>query len=516
MKNIRAEFYGNIFSHIHNKNYNWIFLSFIGIVLLIGAAGCSSSIELTSSNNFNILHKDINEIFNDKDFSDAYWGAVIKSLKTGKVWYSRNADKLFMPASNEKIITGAAALETLGPDYKYKTDLCYSGTISDSILDGNLIVFGNGDPTLYTRFYDDPRDLFYEWAGKLKKLGIKEIKGDVIGDDNSFGDDSLGNGWSYDGLTWWYSAQVGALQLNENYVDLDIIPPDSSGKEVKIIPNLPSGYYKIKNEIALYDTGRTRVTADRNCGSNVIIVSGTVRRGSGKITISPTISNPTLFYTTVLKEVLDESGIAVDGKPQDCDNISGWNHKPADFALIDLHYSAPLSEILTVMMKRSQNLYAETFARALGLNASGKGSFREGKKVVQNVLERFGVKKGTYRYMDGSGLSRYDYISPDQILKILISMKNSANWNVWYNALPIAGIDGTLRGRMKDSPAEGNVHAKTGTISNVRALSGYVTTSSGEILAFSFLVNAHIVSSKDTERVTDNILKILASYKGSY
>jgi D-alanyl-D-alanine carboxypeptidase/D-alanyl-D-alanine-endopeptidase (penicillin-binding protein 4) len=183
---------------------------------------------------------------------------------------------------------------------------------------------------------------------------------------------------------------------------------------------------------------------------------------------------------------------------------------------LDKHFSAPLKDVLTVMLKRSQNLYAETFARALGLNATGKGTFRAGKKVVEDVLENFGVPKGTYRYMDGSGLSRYDYISPDQILKILIAMRNSADWEIWYNALPVAGVDGTLRNRMKGSAAEGNVHAKTGTISNVRALSGYVTTASGEMLAFSFLVNAHLMTSKDTEGVTDGILELLASYKGSF
>ncbi len=491
-------------------------LLIITIPLLLIAAGCGSGADTLRESNFQLLQKNINQKLEEPDFNNAFWGAVIKSLKTGKTWYSQNPDKLFMPASNEKIPTAASALEVLGPNFKFETDLCYNGQIIDSVLNGDLVVFGNGDPTLYTRFFKDPRELFFSWGDKLKKLGIKFVNGNIIGDDNSFGNDSIGYGWSYDGLTWWYSAQVGALQLNENYVDLKIVPPDSAGNDVKIIPNLPSNYYNIKNEITIEDTGRTRVTADRGCGSNEIIISGTVKRGAKPFTISPTISNPTLFYATVLKEVLDSLGISVNGRPEDCDNINNWDHKPSDFALLDKHFSAPLKDVLTVMLKRSQNLYAETFARALGLNATGKGTFRAGKKVVEDVLENFGVPKGTYRYMDGSGLSRYDYISPDQILKILIAMRNSADWEIWYNALPVAGVDGTLRNRMKGSAAEGNVHAKTGTISNVRALSGYVTTASGEMLAFSFLVNAHLMTSKDTEGVTDGILELLASYKGSF
>ena len=518
MKNFSFETPSNInpTDYILQNILHRLIIAVISFPLILSAAGCGGASELTGESGFQALQKNINDKFDEPDFSNAYWGAAIKSLNTGKTWYSRNADKLFMPASNEKIPTGASALVTLGPDFKFETDLCYNGTIIDSVLNGDLIVFGNGDPTLYTRFYDDPRELFDSWAAKLKEIGIKRINGNIIGDDNAFGEDSLGYGWSYDGLVWWYSAQVGALQLNENYVDLKIVPPDSIGSDVKIIPNLPSNYYNIKNEITIQDTGRTRVTADRGCGSNEIILSGAVKRGGKPFTISPTISNPTLFYTTVLKEVLDSLGISVIGRPEDCDNISNWNHKAADFVLLDAHYSAPLKDILTVMLKRSQNLYAETFARVLGLAASGRGTFSAGKKVVEEVLEKFGIEKGTYRYMDGSGLSRYDYISPDQILKILIAMYNSPYREVWYNALPIAGIDGTLRGRMKGTAAEGNARAKTGTISNVRALSGYVTTASGEMLAFSFLVNAHLMTARDTERITDGVLELLASYKGSF
>ena len=163
-------------------------------------------------------------------------------------------------------------------------------------------------------------------------------------------------------------------------------------------------------------------------------------------------------------------------------------------------------------MKKSQNLYAETMVRVLGLNDSGTGSFEEGKKVVENVLQEFGIKPGTYAYMDGSGLSRYNFISPRQLVKILEGMRESENWDIWYDIQPIAGVDGTLKKRMKGTKAEANVRAKTGTISNVRGLSGYVKTSANEEIVFSFLVNGHLRTSRDTEIITDKVLEIIAQY----
>ncbi len=348
----------------------------------------------------------------------------------------------------------------------------------------------------------------------IKEKGINKISGNIIGDDNAFDDEELGYGWSFDGLDSWYSAEVGALQFNEDYVDLNIVPPSTIDGTVEIIPNVPSKYFNIINNVTVSDTGRTRVHVSRPYGTNDIHVDGFVRAGSRTFQSSPSIDNPTLFYVTVLKETLEESGIEIEGNALDCDDIKGWQHKASDFATIDKHPSPPLNDIIKEMLKRSQNLYAETMPRILGWHETGLGSFKAGKKVVENVLEKFGIEKGTYAYMDGSGLSRYDYISPEQEVKILEAMTKSPYWEDWYEALPIAGVDGTLRNRMKGTAAEKNVHAKTGTISNVRGLSGYVTTASGERLVFSFIVNGHLLTSKDTENITDPVLEMLANYKG--
>ena len=200
------------------------------------------------------------------------------------------------------------------------------------------------------------------------------------------------------------------------------------------------------------------------------------------------------------------------GKTIDCDEIPNWLFDSTKYQLVATHISPSLSEILKGMMKRSQNMYAETMVKTLGFYNSGTGSFNEGKKVVETVLANFGIEPETYAFTDGSGLSRYDYISPNQIVKILKGMKNSEYWSVWKELFPIAGVDGTLSKRMKGTKAEKNVFAKTGTISNVRGLSGYLTTANGEEIVFSFLINGHLRNSSENEAITDSVLSIIAEY----
>jgi D-alanyl-D-alanine carboxypeptidase/D-alanyl-D-alanine-endopeptidase (penicillin-binding protein 4) len=454
----------------------------------------------------------IHAYFEDPMFANAYWGAVIQSLDTGKIWYERNANKLFMPASNQKILTTSAALSVLGPDFRFKTTVAHTGGIEGNTLAGDLVVFGTGDPTFYERWLDDSRDVFREWAGQLKDKGIRRITGNVVGDDNAWDDENVGNGWALDNLDAWYSAPYSALQLNEDYIDFNIVPPAAVDGEVRIVPNVPSNYYTIENNLTAVAEGRASVSVSRKYGTNHFVFNGTVVAGSDAFERSPSIWNPTLFYVTVLKEVLEEEGINVDGEARDCDDLPGWNASPDGLPTLIVHESPRLADILTMLMKRSQNLYAETMVHTLGWNENGKGTFRGGREVVQRVLADFGVDPEGYRYMDGSGLTRYNFVSPRQVTDILIGMDKGPYREIWFEALPIAGVDGTLRNRMKGTPAEGNVHAKTGTISNVRGLSGYVTTADGERIVFSFLVNAHLRSSRDTETVTDGVLALIAGF----
>ncbi len=502
------------------------FLSAIAFVIFTGALSACLYVDgkrvpaeeppaaaAAPANSLGALRAEIAARFDDPRFAHAFWGAYIESLDTGEIWYERNADRLFLPASNEKIPTTAATLMTLGPDFTFETALCRRGEIREGALEGDLIVFGDGDPTLYERFFADSREVFRRWAAALREQGVERVTGDIIGDDNAFDDQRLGAGWSYDYLDTWYAAEFGALQLNENYIDVKIIPPADASGAVTLEPNLPSAYYTLVNQIRVAAEGSSSVRVSRDFGSNEIVFSGRVKAGDKPWTVSPTITNPTLFYVTVLRETLEAEGIRVEGRAVDCDDLPGWSARREDFPRVATHHSPPLAEILTGLMKRSQNLYAETMPRLLGYKETGLGSFANGRKVVEARLAELGVAPGTYEYSDGSGLGRYNYVSPRQLATILRGMDRHAYGEVWRNTFPIAGVDGTLRSRMKGTPAEGNVRAKTGTIANVRGLSGYVTTADGERLLFSFLVNASLRSNRENEEITDGVCALLAGFK---
>jgi len=451
----------------------------------------------------------IDNSFQDTLYAHANWGILIESVESEEILYELNADKMFIPASNQKIITSAVALLTLGAEFKYETKLYYSGEIVDSVLIGNLVIQGFGDPTLSTEFYDDPRMLFYCWADTLIELGISQLNGNIIGDDNVFDDNRYGMDWAFDDLNYGYAAEIGALQFNENSVNLQIIPPMNLNDSVKIIPDVKSSYFSIFNDTSITKNGKTKIKIDRLFGVNDITISGNITLENRRFHRSVSISNPTLYFVTALKEVLTEKGIQIEGDPLDCDKIKNWELMTEKWELITTYKSLSLSEILQVMMKESKNLYAETILKTMGWQQSGIGSFAEGKNVVDSVLTDWGIDAVTYSYCDGSGLSRYNLISPRQIVKVLKKMQSDENWFIWRELFPIAGVDGTLKYRMIETPGEGNVKAKTGTMSNVRCLSGYLTTSSNKEIVFSFLVNGHLLNSKDLDSVVDHILNLI-------
>jgi len=483
----------------------WILL--IGMLVFNGCATINPFVK-EKKRQEEIIVK-IDSLFNDPMFDHAFWGVQIKSAHTGKIWYEKNENRMFMPASNNKIPTSAVALSHFGPDYRFTSTVSMNGEIRDSILYGDLIVFSNGDPTLYERFFFDSRDVFKEWARRLKSMGIREISGRIIGDDDAFDDQRIGNGWSFDYLDVWYAAEINALQFNENYVDITITPPLVPNGELLVEPNVESSYFTIETDVAIGDTGETKIRVDRDYGSNNIRISGYARAGDESVVYSPSVFNPTLFYGTALKETLLHEGIPVHGAVVDCDDLEDKSWKGSAFVLI-VHQSPPFRDILKGLMKRSQNLYAETMTRLLGYDVYGLGSFLNGRKVIETQLEAWGIDPDSYVYADGSGLSRYNYWSPSQLVTILESMYHSPYWPVWYEIQSVAGLDGTLRNRMKGTPAEGNVHAKTGTIANTRGLSGYVTTRDGELLIFSFLINGHLLRSNETDVITDKVLELLS------
>ncbi|MCC5877982.1 MAG: D-alanyl-D-alanine carboxypeptidase/D-alanyl-D-alanine-endopeptidase [Candidatus Sumerlaeia bacterium] len=458
--------------------------------------------------------EEIDEIFNDERFANAFWGVLVQSADTGDIIYERNADNNFIPASNQKAPTTLAALNFLGPEFRFETTLAVTGPIRQGAVEGDLVVFGNGDPTLYERFFDDSRDVFRGWAAMLKEKGVTQINGNIVGDDNAWDSNHVGFGWPYRGLESWFYAEYGPLNLNENYVDVRIHPPDSVDGEVRLVPNLPSAYYTLVNNIEVVAEGSNSVSISRDVRSNDIVYTGRVVAGSNSFERSTTITNPTAFYVTVLKETLEAEGITVTGEALDCDDIPGWDHSPSDFLVLDRHQSPPFPEILSGLYKRSQNMYAEVMMHTIGWKDSGYGTRQSGTAVINREMEKLGVSTDQFTYRDGSGLSRFNFITPRAMVQMYSAMIDHPNFEIWWDIQPIGGIDGTLRNRHRGTPMEGNVRAKTGTLTGVRALSGYVTTAGGELVLFSTIANAHSRSAGQADEVVDAMLLLIASHGG--
>ena len=454
----------------------------------------------------------IGERFDDPDFAQSFWGVLIESLDSGEIWYERNADRLFIPASNQKIPVAAAAYRALGPDFTFTTTVHHTGDIQDGVLRGDLVIHANGDPTLYDRLQSHPTAVFERWAAELRELGIRRIEGNLVGDDSAWERRRTGSGWPHHEITPWYYAEYGPLQFNENYVDLRFIPPASVDGELVIQPNVESAYFTLVNKVRVVERGSTSIAMNRPPFSNEITLSGTVVAGAAPFERTPTITDPTLFYVTVLKETLEANGIAVDGVPVGLGSLLDWPHQADDLPEIARHDSPPLREIIPSFMKRSQNVYAETLVLTMGWKETGFGTFAAGREVVQREMAAFGVRSGDYRFADGSGLSRYNLISPRQINAINRGMRDSELRDLWLDSQAVAGVDGTLRRISRDSPLANNVRAKTGTLSTVRALSGFLHTADGEALLFSIINNGSLRGSRAVDEVSHNVLEMLATH----
>ena len=455
----------------------------------------------------------MDDIFNDPNFSNANWGVLIQSLETGEYFYRRNEDKLFHPASNMKLFTTAAGLILLGSEYKFSTSVFMNGTMDGSILKGNLIIQGGGDPTISGRFYNgDVYKVFNNWADSLLAFGIDEIEGNIIGDDNLFDDVGLGSGWSWDYETYWFSAPSGAISFNDNCVDL-VVSVDTVTNQAKIKISPDTKYVTLVNDLSVVSKDTTAlIDVYRERGTNIINIFGTVRAGRDSIKTYATVNNPTQYAMVVLKEVLERKGIKVKGYAVDIDDVEG----SIDFSKMEqlfVNYSLPLKDIIKVINKSSQNFFAEQLLKIIGLEEEGYGTVENGVKAVSGVLNEMGINPESLVMVDGSGLSRLDLVSPRHVVNILNFMYKSNYYIPFFNSLPIAGIDGSFGTRMKGTRAENQVRAKTGYLAYVRSLSGYAYTGDNEPIAFSIIANNFTVPVKLAENIQDLVCLRLVNFR---
>ncbi len=460
-----------------------------------------------------LLRADLDRIFADPNFAAAQWGVEVLSLDRSEMLYERNSNHLYMPASNNKLLTTSAALVRLGPDFRYETRIMADGPVQDGTLRGNLVVVGSGDPGTAPRFSQgDPFRTFREWASRLKEEGIRRIDGNLLGDGAAFEENMLGDGWEWDDLAYGYAAPVSALQFNENLETVEITPGESEGSPATLSIKPLEKYLSIENGIVTGAVGtRPAIDAEAGAEKGHFVLKGTVPLRGESVTQSVAVQDPSHFYLEALKIVLEQEGVDVSRGTVKA--VRGWN--PPSLRLLWIHKSPPLAEIIKPLLKISQNLYAETLTRTLGSKFGAEGSFARGKEVVEGALHEMSVEKETYAYADGSGLSRHNLLTADILVRIFRYMYRHAYFRQFYDALPDAGVDGTLAERMKGTRAENNVRAKTGTIAYVRSLSGYVKTADGEMLTFSMIANNFLVSSKMAEYVQDSALERLANFSRS-
>jgi serine-type D-Ala-D-Ala carboxypeptidase/endopeptidase (penicillin-binding protein 4) len=427
-----------------------------------------------------------------------------------------------MPASNMKILTLAVAAESLGWDYRFATTLEARGTISNGVLHGDLIVKSNGDPTINTRNARGTA-VFDEWAQALRGAGIESIDGRIIGDDQAFDDEGIGAGWAWDYLQYDYAAPVGALEYNEDFAALTVAPASEAGARPIVQLQAGTGLELVNNATTGAQGSPNAIDYRRHLDRSVLEITGSIPLGGAVNTRSVAVVNPTVFYALSLKNELSARGIAVSGPAVDFDDVAAefvptngtTDHggNAAASVVIAKTESLPLRDIATVLMKVSQNLYAETLLKAVGGAQNGLGTTEGGRIVVRKTLSDWGIKADSYVMYDGSGLSRYNYLTAAAVVDVLLHLyKDPRHRDAFLATLPIAGKDGTIATRMRGTRAEGNAIAKTGSISNARSLSGFVKTRDGEMVVFSILSNDFIIPSSTITTMADLAVESLANF----
>lgn len=492
------------------------------LLLSTGGAAASAQPALRSDEALSLY---IDEQLDEPAYDNAMWGVLVVDETSGAVLYSRNPGKSFLPASNTKLYTAAAALEQLGPDYRYRTRVYASGPVEDGVLRGSIIVRGAGDPTIggYEQ-RRDPTAIFEAWADSLKAVGIQRISGDIIGDDDVMDDTPLGHGWSWDDETYYYSAEAGGLVFNENVIDLTLTGQEPGRPaEASWVPYNTS-YVRIRNRSRTVPSGQ-RIDEEykRERGTNTIVIETEVPAGRTERE-ALTITNPTRYFAYVLREALVRNGIKVDGEPLDLDDENARiDYGSPRMRLVATYTSEPLSAITATMMKESNNLYAEQILRTLAAERPrtdladedlDPGSAEMGLRAAMRTFARAGLDTLRLQLVDGSGLSRQNYVTPAMTVALLRYMRNhpdEAVRSAFYAALPVGGRDGTLRYRFRRGAASGRVRAKTGTLSNTSALSGYVSTADGRTLAFSLMCNSVTVEDAEPREVQEQIVNALAA-----
>lgn len=431
--------------------------------------------------------------------SKGEWGLLIADAATGETLYALNDDKYFVPASNMKLFSTALALSKLGVDYKFQTTLETRGTISDDgTLSGDLFLVGRGDPNLSNRkfpfnlkeeFDGPPEKVLAELADKLVAKGVKQIKGDVVGDDSYFPREPYPDGWEIGDMVWEYGAAISAIVLDDNTATLTLAPGILAGDAVKaeIAPVTPDFY--VENDVVTSAAEvKSDITLTREPGAQLVVVRGTLPANSAPRKLILAIHEPALHAAAVLQKLLTDRGVKITGNSRAV-HIA---EVPADTpprAVLAEHISIPLGDSVKLVNKISQNLHTEMLLRTAARQSGLWAKPEDLMKFPTDFYAAAGIAPDDVIQTDGSGLSRHDLVTPRALVALLKYAQTQPWFQAYYASLPVAGIDGTLEDHMKNTIAAGRIHAKTGSVEHVRTRSGFAELPSGRTLIFSFLSN---------------------------
>jgi D-alanyl-D-alanine carboxypeptidase/D-alanyl-D-alanine-endopeptidase (penicillin-binding protein 4) len=456
---------------------------------------------------------------NQPRFSGALWGVKVASLTTGKVLYEHHADRLMSPASNSKLYAAALALDTLGGDYQFATPIFATAKVGKSgTLRGDLIVSGRGDPSWKgTNF----TEIFAPFIAIITNAGVRRITGDLVADTTFFHGPPSGGGWCVEDLEDSEGAEVSALTLADNTAQIRVVPGARISDACQITLSPPhTGIILINRTKTIPAGGKKTLEIRKPVGTKTIYVFGEMPVDASDEILDAPVPEPAAWFGTALKAALAQHGVAIKGKVR-ClawPEIPSWN--VTNLVQLGEVKSPPLREILRAFLKPSQNLETDLVFDHTGelLRATNAPAWQTSEQSALVALGKFLATNGIpadVHFDEGSGLSRNNLTSADATVALLTVMATNRWASDFFNGLPVAGVDGTLRRRMKNTPAFQNVHAKTGTLRWVNALSGYVTTAAGEKLAFSLMLNRYD-SPPDRRRTEelDHIAVLLAGFTG--
>jgi serine-type D-Ala-D-Ala carboxypeptidase/endopeptidase (penicillin-binding protein 4) len=467
------------------------------------------------------LDSRIDKVLASSDARRGWWGIQVVDLAKGSVLYERNADHLFIPASNMKMFTTAAALVKLGSGYVFHTTV-----ESDSAPDAqgrvsDLYLVGRGDPNLGARTFPytyhstaQPADKFIqELADQVSANGVREVTGKLIADDSYFVWEPFAPNWAADDLEWGYGAPVTALAFNDNSLTIDVKPATKAGDQATVLLSPLADYYRVKSNVVTSAQGTEKdYHLERRPGSMELDLWGQIPIDTGDDIDTVAIADPPTLIAEQFRAALQARGIVVKGPievrhltPLDATLTPDIASSSPSRTILAEHISPPLSEAIKVVNKESQNLHAEMLLRTMGRELNHQGSLAGGLAALNAFTSQAGIVPGETYFSDGSGLSREDLVAPQAAVKLLVYMANSPSFQAYFDSLPVSGVDGTLTHRFLESNVKGKIHAKTGSVEHVNTLSGYMDLPSGRRFVFSVMANSHPLPNKTGQEVLDAI-----------